>query len=47
MTLTAFLAEHPHPDEAAIREALSGNLCRCTGYQHIVAAVKHAADGQP
>jgi len=47
MTLTAFLAEHPRPDEAAIREALSGNLCRCTGYQHIVAAVKRATDGQP
>jgi aerobic carbon-monoxide dehydrogenase small subunit len=47
MTLTAFLAEHPHPDEAQIREALSGNLCRCTGYQHIVAAVKHATDQQP
>jgi len=39
MTLTAFLAEHPSPDEAEIREALSGNLCRCTGYQHIVDAV--------
>ncbi|MGX9963973.1 (2Fe-2S)-binding protein [Roseomonas sp. F4] len=39
MTLTAFLAENPHPDEAQIREALSGNLCRCTGYQHIVDAV--------
>jgi carbon-monoxide dehydrogenase small subunit len=39
MTLTAFLAENPRPDEAQIREALSGNLCRCTGYQHIVDAV--------
>ncbi len=39
MTLTAFLAKHPTPDEAEIREALSGNLCRCTGYQHIVDAV--------
>jgi carbon-monoxide dehydrogenase small subunit len=39
MTLTAFLDENPTPDEAAIREALSGNLCRCTGYQHIVDAV--------
>ena len=47
MTLTAFLADNPHPDEAAIREALSGNLCRCTGYQHIVAAVKHATEQQP
>ena len=42
MTMTAFLAEHPRPDEAAIREALSGNLCRCTGYQHIVDAVLRA-----
>ncbi len=39
MTLTAFLDAHPAPDEAEIREALSGNLCRCTGYQHIVDAV--------
>ncbi len=39
MTLTAFLDTHPMPDEAEIREALSGNLCRCTGYQHIVDAV--------
>jgi carbon-monoxide dehydrogenase small subunit len=39
MTLTAFLEENPTPDEAEIREALSGNLCRCTGYQHIVDAV--------
>ena len=39
MTLTAYLKEHPNPDEAEIREALSGNLCRCTGYQHIVDAV--------
>jgi aerobic-type carbon monoxide dehydrogenase small subunit (CoxS/CutS family) len=39
MTLTAFLKENPKPDEAQVREALSGNLCRCTGYQHIVDAV--------
>ncbi len=39
MTLTAFLDAHPTPDEAEIRAALSGNLCRCTGYQHIVDAV--------
>jgi aerobic carbon-monoxide dehydrogenase small subunit len=37
------LVEHnPHPDEAAIREAIGGNLCRCTGYQQIVDAVKLA-----
>jgi carbon-monoxide dehydrogenase small subunit len=43
MTLKAFLDEHPAPDVQEIREALSGNLCRCTGYQHIVEAVKLAA----
>ena len=44
MTLVPFLRDHPHPDEGAIREALSGNLCRCTGYQNIVAAVRLACD---
>ncbi len=43
MTMKAFLAENANPSEAEIREALSGNLCRCTGYQHIVDAVKLAA----
>jgi carbon-monoxide dehydrogenase small subunit len=43
MTLTAFLRDHPHPSEPQIRDALSGNLCRCTGYQHIVDAVARAA----
>ena len=43
MTMKVFLDENPAPDEAAIREALSGNLCRCTGYQHIVEAVALAA----
>jgi carbon-monoxide dehydrogenase small subunit len=38
----ALVARDPHPDEAAIREAISGNLCRCTGYQQIVDAVKYA-----
>lgn len=42
MTLTAFLRDQPTPDEAAIREAISANLCRCTGYQHIVHAVQIA-----
>ena len=42
MTLTAFLRDQPNPDEAAIREAISANLCRCTGYQHIVHAVQIA-----
>jgi len=44
MTLSAFLAENPDPNEAEIREAISGNLCRCTGYQHIVEAVTLAAE---
>ena len=43
MTMTAFLAEHPSPTEEEVREALSGNLCRCTGYQKIVEAVLLAA----
>ena len=47
MTLVPFLRDHPHPDEREIREALSGNLCRCTGYQNIVAAVRLASDGTP
>lgn len=38
MLLADFLARHPVADEEAIREALDGNLCRCTGYQHIVDA---------
>jgi carbon-monoxide dehydrogenase small subunit len=42
MTLTAFLRDHPQPNEPEIREALSANLCRCTGYQHIVEAVTRA-----
>ena len=43
MTLTCFLRECPHPSEAQIREAISGNLCRCTGYKNIVAAARAAA----
>ncbi len=43
MTLVPFLEETPHPSEKEIREALSGNLCRCTGYQHIVEAVRLAS----
>ena len=43
MTLVPFLEEHPDPTEHEIREAISGNLCRCTGYQHIVDAVIRAA----
>lgn len=43
MTLVPFLAENPDPTDAQIREAISGNICRCTGYQNIVEAVKLAA----
>jgi len=43
MTLTEFLAETPDPTEDEIREAISGNLCRCTGYQGIVKATLAAA----
>jgi carbon-monoxide dehydrogenase small subunit len=43
MTMTAFLKENPAPSEAEVREALSGNLCRCTGYQNIVDAMLAAA----
>jgi aerobic carbon-monoxide dehydrogenase small subunit len=40
----AMLHEHPDPSEEEIREGLSGNICRCTGYQNIVEAVKLAAE---
>ena len=43
VSVHAFLAENPQPSDEEIREALSGNLCRCTGYQGIIAAVKRAA----
>jgi carbon-monoxide dehydrogenase small subunit len=43
MTMAAFLEENLSPNEAEVREALSGNLCRCTGYQNIVDAVMSAA----
>jgi carbon-monoxide dehydrogenase small subunit len=43
MTMLPFLRDHPAPDEREIREALAGNLCRCTGYQNIVEAVRLAA----
>jgi carbon-monoxide dehydrogenase small subunit len=43
MTLTAYLREHSSPTESDIREILSGNLCRCTGYQNIVQAGLDAA----
>lgn len=44
LTLLPFLTEHPDPGEDEIREALSGNICRCTGYQFIVDATRNAAE---
>src|SRR5262249_12963835 len=44
LTATAFLKENPKPTDEEIRWALSGNICRCTGYQNIVRAVHNAAD---
>ncbi|PXW29053.1 (2Fe-2S)-binding protein [Nocardia sp. 348MFTsu5.1] len=44
VSATAFLRETPDPSDTEIREALSGNICRCTGYQGIVEAVRAAAD---
>ena len=43
MTSYAFLKKHPAPTEDEIRRAISGNLCRCTGYVNIVKAIQHAA----
>jgi carbon-monoxide dehydrogenase small subunit len=47
MTVTAFLRDQPAPDEAEVREVVSGHLCRCTGYQHIVEAVLRASRSLP
>ncbi|MEA2324154.1 MAG: aerobic carbon-monoxide dehydrogenase small subunit [Solirubrobacteraceae bacterium] len=44
LTATDLLQRTPHPTEAEVREAMGGNLCRCTGYQFIVDAVLHAAE---
>ena len=44
MTAAHLLAHTPDPSEAEIRHALTGNLCRCTGYQNIVAAIRAAAE---
>ena len=43
-TITAFLKENPAPTQDEAREAISGNLCRCTGYQNIVKSVLRAAE---
>ena len=45
VSVTAFLRDHPDPTDDEIKEALSGNLCRCTGYQGIIKAVRLAASG--
>ncbi len=44
MAGSAFLRDHPHPTDEEIRHGLEGNICRCTGYQNIVAAMKSAAE---
>ena len=44
MAATALIAKNPHPNDAEIREGLAGNLCRCTGYQKIFAAVVRACE---
>ncbi len=43
LSSVALLNENPQPSDAEIRQAISGNLCRCTGYQHIVEAVQYAS----
>jgi carbon-monoxide dehydrogenase small subunit len=47
VSATTFLRDHPHPSDDEIRTGLSGNLCRCTGYQGILAAIQAAADAAP
>ena len=44
MSAVTLLADNPQPTEDQIREGISGNFCRCTGYQHIVNAIQHAAN---
>ncbi len=46
MSAVHLLREHPEPDEAAIRKALDGNLCRCTGYNKIVEAIEAASQAE-
>jgi carbon-monoxide dehydrogenase small subunit len=46
LTAKAFLEENPDPTEAEIREAIAGNICRCTGYVFIVDAIKAAAEAR-
>jgi aerobic-type carbon monoxide dehydrogenase small subunit (CoxS/CutS family) len=44
MSATALLLENPHPNEEEIKEAIAGNLCRCTGYKQIIKAIQKTAD---
>ena len=46
LTAKAFLDEHPHPSEGEVKKAISGNLCRCTGYVKIIEAVLSATEKQ-
>ena len=46
MSAVNLLNETPHPSEQQIREGISGNFCRCTGYQHIVNAIQSAAEAK-
>jgi len=46
MAAVGLLQDNPKPSEREIREGISGNFCRCTGYQHIVNAIQHAAGGR-
>jgi carbon-monoxide dehydrogenase small subunit len=43
MTLVPFLEEHPHPTDEEVREAIDGNICRCTGYEKIIEAAQEAS----
>jgi aerobic carbon-monoxide dehydrogenase small subunit len=44
MQSVCLLKDNPHPDDQQVREGLKGNMCRCTGYQNIVAAVQAAGE---
>lgn len=46
LSAKALLDEHPHPTDAEIRQGMSGNLCRCTGYEKIAEAITAVADGE-
>jgi carbon-monoxide dehydrogenase small subunit len=47
MTATALLRDHPHPSREEVERAIAGNLCRCTGYSKIIAAIEAAASREP